>query len=114
MAAYAFIVEPCPPFEPPAEVVWTETGQMYHRRRGGGPQKTFCGFDIVGATGPEKIDHRRDAPLPSVLPGPVGAGRKTCLRPGGSKVARPRRPFLHLTSGSVNRGRGLRAVGATR
>lgn len=61
MTAYTFIVEPSPAFEPSAEVVWTETGQMYHCR-GGDPQKTFCGFDIVGATGPEKIDPRRDAP----------------------------------------------------
>jgi len=61
MPEYIFTVESCPPFEPPAEVVWTESGRMYHCR-GRDPHRTYCGFDVVGATGPERIDQRWDAP----------------------------------------------------
>lgn len=41
------------PFEPPAEVAWTEAGRMYHLRRPAG--RTLCGKAVSYLTGRERI-----------------------------------------------------------
>jgi hypothetical protein len=61
MTRFEITVEPAPPFEPPEEVAWTETGRMYHRFRADRRTIPCVGADVSYISSRDRI-RRGDEP----------------------------------------------------